>query len=157
MMRDMRRKKQQISKEACMALLKEETRGVLSMLGDDDYPYGVPMNHVYDGEGHLYFHCAKEGHKYDAIKAHPKVSYCVHDAGVKYGDDWFYTVNSVVVFGTITEITDDEHRKAILHQLAHKFPVAEEEVERMITRSFPRVTCLKLTIEHMTGKRVKEA
>ena len=47
MFRKMRRFKQQLSDEECIAVLRSETRGVLSMLGDDGYPYGVPMNHWY--------------------------------------------------------------------------------------------------------------
>ena len=47
MFRDMLRKKQQLSQEECIAILKNEPRGVLSVLGDDDYPYGMPMNHCY--------------------------------------------------------------------------------------------------------------
>ena len=47
MFRKMRRFKQQLSDEECIAGLRSETRGVLSMLGDDGYPYGIPMNHWY--------------------------------------------------------------------------------------------------------------
>lgn len=45
MFREMARKKQLISEEECIELLKKEPRGVLSVLGDDDYPYGMPLNH----------------------------------------------------------------------------------------------------------------
>lgn len=38
MFREMRRFKQQISDEQCIQIQKEQPRGVLSMLGDDDYP-----------------------------------------------------------------------------------------------------------------------
>jgi len=45
MFRELARKKQQISDEECRRILAEEPRGVLSVLGDDDYPYGMPMNY----------------------------------------------------------------------------------------------------------------
>lgn len=45
MFRKMRRFQQQLSDKKCIAVLKSETRGVLSILGDDDYPYGIPLNH----------------------------------------------------------------------------------------------------------------
>ena len=62
MFRKMRRFKQQITNEECIELLKKEKRGVLSMIGDDGYPYGIPMNHWYcEADGKLYFHSAKEG------------------------------------------------------------------------------------------------
>ena len=48
------------------------------------YPYGIPMNHWYNpGDGKLYFHGAKTGHKIDAIRKSDKVSYCVYDAGYR--------------------------------------------------------------------------
>ena len=50
MFRPMRRKKQEIPKEECIRILTEEKRGVLSVIGDDGYPYGVPMNYYYDKE-----------------------------------------------------------------------------------------------------------
>ena len=52
MFREMLRKKQQLSDEECIKILKEQLRGVLSVLGDDDYPYGMPINHYY---------CEKDG------------------------------------------------------------------------------------------------
>ena len=80
MFREMRRKKQQLTTEECVEILKQEPRGILSMLGDDGYPYGIPMTHWYCEEnGHLYFHGAKEGHKIDAIEKCDKVSFCVHE------------------------------------------------------------------------------
>ncbi len=47
MFRDMRRFKQQLSNEECIRILKEQPRGVLSMIGDDGYPYGIPLDHWY--------------------------------------------------------------------------------------------------------------
>lgn len=45
MFREMRRKKQALSKEACERILKDGKTGVLALLGDDDYPYAVPLNY----------------------------------------------------------------------------------------------------------------
>ena len=78
MFREMRRKKQALPKEDCAAILNRGTSGVLALAGDNDYPYAVPISYVYDGEK-LYFHCAKSGHKLDAICRNPKASFCVID------------------------------------------------------------------------------
>ena len=78
MFRDLVRKKQQIDDAECIEILKYEKRGVLSVLGDDDYPYGMPMNHYYnDADGKIYFHSGMCGHKIDAIRRHDKASFCV--------------------------------------------------------------------------------
>ena len=82
MFRPMRRIKQQVSEEECIKILKEEPRGVLSVLGDDGYPYGVPIDHYYDEEtGKIFFHGAKEGHKIDALRRCDKASLCVMNKG----------------------------------------------------------------------------
>ena len=67
MFREMRRKKQQLSMEESRRILDEGTSGVLALSGDEDYPYAVPISYVYDGD-RLYFHCAKSGHKLDAVR-----------------------------------------------------------------------------------------
>ena len=69
MFRKMLRFKQQIPEEECIEILKKEPRGVLSVLGDDDYPYGMPINHFYcEEDGKLYFHTGMKGHRTDAIR-----------------------------------------------------------------------------------------
>ena len=109
MFRTMRRFKQQISEEECIRILQEEKRGILSMHGEDGYPYGIPMNHWYNPEdGKLYFHGAKTGHKIDAITKDNRVSYCVHDAGYRKEGEWALNISSVVVFGRISLVTDEK-------------------------------------------------
>ena len=80
--RPMRRFKQQMTETECLELLKTAPRGVLALLGDHDYPYAVPLDFVLDGDK-IYFHCAKEGHKIDAIQRHDKASFCVLSEGRK--------------------------------------------------------------------------
>ncbi|MBP3901898.1 MAG: pyridoxamine 5'-phosphate oxidase family protein, partial [Blautia sp.] len=82
MFREMMRIKQQLSQEECIEILKKEPRGVLSVLGDDGYPYGMPINQYYcEEDGKIYFHSGKKGHKVDAIKRCDKASFCVYDQG----------------------------------------------------------------------------
>ena len=50
MFRELRRKRQALSKEACAEILSRGTSGVLALAGDDGYPYAVPISYVYDGE-----------------------------------------------------------------------------------------------------------
>ena len=47
MFRKMRRFKQQMTDEACKDVLRDEKRGVLSVIGDDGYPYGIPIDYWY--------------------------------------------------------------------------------------------------------------
>ncbi len=109
MFRKMRRHKQALSTEECINMLINEYRGILAILGDNDYPYSIPMSHVY-ADGKIYFHGAKEGHKNDAVKKYSKASYCVVDKGTKNNDEWWYTFKSVIVFGKI-RILNDKNEK----------------------------------------------
>lgn len=158
MFRPMRRWKQQLSDEECIAILKNEPRGILSVLGDDGYPYGIPMNHWYcEDDGKLYFHGAKEGHKIDAISKCDKVSYCVHNEGYREDGQWPLHIKSVVVFGKIQPVTDDAKVLEICTHLCQKFTDDKAYLEHELKHSLPKVLCLALTPEHMTGKLVKES
>ena len=156
--RPMRRFKQQIREEECIRVLMTEKRGVLSMIGENGYPYGIPLNHWFNpDDGKLYFHGAKTGHKIDAIAQNNKVSYCVYDAGFRRDGEWALNVNSVVVFGRISLVTDEKKARVIGINLCRKFTDDEEYIQKEIRNALPRVQCLELTIDHMTGKLVNES
>ena len=160
MFRTMRRFKQQISEEECIRILQEEKRGILSMHGEDGYPYGIPMNHWYNPEnGKLYFHCAKTGHKLDAIRKNDKVSYCVYDQGFRKDGDWALNIRSVVVFcrARIVDDAEDDLRRRIAVGLCRKFTDDEAFLQKELANALPRAAFLELTPEHMTGKLVNES
>ena len=158
MFRQMRRFKQQISNEECIEILKNEKRGVLSLIGDDGYPYGIPLSHFYDErDGKLYFHCAKEGHKIDAIKKCSKASFCVMDQGFKREGEWALNIKSVIAFGKIELVTDIKKAEEICTKLVQKFTDDQDYLEKELASALSRVQCLEFTIEHMTGKLVNES
>ena len=157
MFRKMRRFKQQISNEDCIRILREQPRGILSMIGENGYPYGIPMNHLYMDDGHIYFHSAKEGHKIDALAKCNKVSYCVYDEGYRRDGEWALNINSVVVFGRIDTVEDEEKKREICIRLVKKFTDDEDFLENELKNAFPRVNILELIPEHMTGKLVNES
>ena len=158
MFREMIRKKRQLPQAECVEILKTQLRGVLSVLGDDDYPYGMPMNHYYcEEDGKLYFHGGQTGHKIDAIKRHDKASFCVYDEGFREDGDWALNIRSVIVFGRIEFITDQETVYRISEKLSRKFTDDDVYIRREIERSGPRTLLFALVPEHMTGKLVKES
>lgn len=152
MFRKMRRFGQQLSEDDCKSILINQPRGVLAILGDDDYPYAVPLSHVYV-DGKIYFHGA-QGHKIDAIRNYSKCSYCVMDKGVK--TDWWYTFKSVIVFGNIRILTNRDEKIDKLTHLGDKFFPTHEHTENEISRLLDSTEVFELTIEHMSGKVVKE-
>ena len=158
MFRPMRRYKQQLSDEACEKVLREAPRGVLALLGEDGYPYTVPMDFVYDPtERKIWFHCAREGHKLDAIAKCGKASFCVMDEGYRKPGEWALNISSVVVFGRIRPVEDREKALSKVLALGMKYHPSGEAARKELESTAHRVLCLELEIEHMTGKLVNES
>ena len=158
MFRELQRKNKQISMEECIELLKKETRGVLSVLGDGDYPYGMPMNHWYNEEdGKIYFHCGKSGHRLDALRKSNKVSFCTYDSGYREEGDWALHVKSVIVFGTMEIIDDMDTIADIARKLSYKFTQDEEYIRTEIEKYAKATLLLQLTPEHVCGKQITES
>ena len=156
--REMMRIRQQLSQEECIQILKQELRGVLSVLGDGDYPYGMPLNHFYcEEDGKLYFHSGKKGHRIDAMRRHDKASFCVYDSGFRKEGEWALNIKSVIVFGRIEFIEEQETINRIAEKLSRKFTDDDAYIQREIKQSGPATMMFALVPEHMTGKIVNEA
>lgn len=158
MFRSMRRFKQQLTQEECIHILKDEPRGVLSFIGENGYPCGMPMDHWYcEEDGNIYFHGAKEGYKVDSLRFCDKVSYCVYDQGYRIDGDWPLHIRSVIVFGRIHFVEDSQKTEKICRSLCRKFTEDRDYADKEFQAAADRVLCLELDVEHMTGKLVKES
>ena len=153
--RQLTRIRQKLSDEDTIALLKKEKRGVLSVLGDNGYPYGMPMNHYYE-DGILYFHGGRIGHKIDALRNNPKASYCVYDEGFINEGEWFKRVKSAIVFGKVELIEDTDKIIEISRKLSYKFTQDDDYINKEIEKSAAKTLMLALHIEHVSGKIVEE-
>lgn len=152
MFRKMRRFKQQLTDEQCIEILENSTSGVLGLSGDDDYPYTVPVSHVYE-DGKLYFHGAKSGHKNDAIRNHEKVSFCVIEKDDLVQERVTTYYRSIIVFGKARIIEDDEERRRVALMIGERFaPDNKEGYMHEMDKMFKVMECFEITIEHMTGK-----
>jgi len=157
MFREMARPKQKLTQEECVEILKNEVRGVLSVNGDDGYPYGSPINHWYDPEsGCIYFHGGMTGHKIDAMKRDSKVSFCVYDQGYREEGDWALNIKSVIVFGRVEFLTDPEEVDRVCMELSHKFVTDDDYIKTELWVGRYRTLCFKLIPEHICGKLVEE-
>lgn len=158
MFRELLRKNQQLSQEDCIAILQEEKRGVLSVLGDEGYPYGTPINHFYnDADGALYFHSGDVGHRLEALQKEQKVSFCVFTQGEPIEGHWALRVKSVIVFGKMEIIEDAAQIIDITTRLSHKFTLDEAYIRKEIESNLHRTRLLRLMPEHICGKSVTEA
>lgn len=161
MLPPMRRKRQEMDPTDVLALLRAGDYGVLAVHGDDDYPYTIPINYVFleqglDGsaeKGAFYFHCALDGHKMTAARRNPKAGFCVVEQHDVVPEKFATTYRSVVAFGKLRIVDQDEMRDA-LYKLTKRFdPEAHETILAEIEKDAPRCTVLELKAEHITGKR----
>ncbi len=116
----MRRKDRQRDASEARAILKNGEYGVLATADAGGQPYGVPLSYILKDD-RIYFHSALEGHKIDNIKLNNKASFTVVGRTKPVYDKNFTTLyESVIVFGEVAEVTDDEVKYAVLHALCER-------------------------------------
>ena len=156
MFREMRRKRQALTQDQCQAILEQGSCGVLALSGDEGYPYAVPLSYLYH-QGKLYFHCAKSGHKLDALRREPKASFCVVAQDQVAPLEYTTLYRSVIVFGRLRELEDDKEKRAAIEALALKYAPQDTPAHReeAIQRDWGPLCVLELTPEHVSGKQGK--
>ncbi len=156
MFREMRRIKQELTSEENIEILNRGTSGVLALLGDEDYPYAVPLSYVYH-DNKIYFHAAKGGHKIDAVRKHQKASFCVIDYEQVVPEEYTAYYRSVIAFGSIRVIEDEKEMQSAIEILSAKYmPEDKEGCLKEIERTWERLCMLEFSVEHMTGKEAIE-
>ena len=153
MFREMRRKKQILSNKENIEILEKGTSGILALLGDNEYPYAVPVSYVYDNS-RIYFHGAKAGHKIDAIRKCSKASFCVIARDEIFPEKYTTIFKSVIVFGKIRILEDENEMREAVERLAVKYHPTDsiENRNQEITREWKALCMMELSVEHMTGK-----
>lgn len=156
MFRKMRREKQQLTDAECAEVLSAAPRGVLAVHGENGYPYAFPMDFLYEND-RLYFHCAKVGHKLDAIDADNRAAFCVMDEGFRRDGEWALNIKSVIVFGRIRRIDNRDVTLQIVRRLGLKYYPTAEGVDEEIRKAGAAVLVLELVPDCVTGKLVNES
>ena len=149
MFRAMRRAKQQLNEKETMAILEAGSYGTLACLGDDSYPYAIPLNYVYL-DNTLYMHSAKQGHKVDAIANHRKVSFTVVGQDQIVSKEYTTYFSSVIAFGKARLAEGDEYTRAFTASDRPK----QERIEQV--RECRQAIIIAIDIEHLSGKQAKE-
>lgn len=154
--RPMRRIRQQLSEEESISILQETTAGTLALLGDNGYPYVVPISYVY-AEGRLFFHSALSGHKIDAIRNCDKASFCVIAQDDVQPSKYTTFYRSVIAFGRIHIIEDEAEKLKTARMLGNRYnPNQEEALQKELEKGFSRMVMICFDIEHLTGKEAIE-
>lgn len=154
MFREMRRNRQLMPLDEAKQLLLDNSTGTLALLGDGGYPYSLPVNYFFDGENKIYFHCARQGHKLDAIRNEEKVSMSVIARDEILQEKLTTLFESVVVFGKAKVIEAQDEINRLGYMLAERIcPDNVEKIPAEISSDASRMYIVEITIEHMTGKK----
>lgn len=156
-MREMRRKKQLLSEELTVEILKNGSNGVLAVMGDEGYPYAVPVSYAYD-DGKIYIHGAKTGHKIDAVRSNEKVSFCVVDKDENHPEELTTYFRSAIAFGKARISEDADELRCACELMAEKYSAVlpKERVEHEIEREWAALGVIVIEIEALTGKEAIE-
>lgn len=155
MFREMRRGKQLLTMEETAAALSRCTNGTLACLGDEDYPYSVPLSYVYFND-RIYFHSAKAGHKIDAITKNPKVSFSVIDEDTIVSEKYTTYFRSIIAFGK-ARIVEGEEQLQAFRALVEKYSGDQpEEAKHKEITECKHAYIIAIDIEHITGKEAIE-
>lgn len=155
MFRELRRKDRKMEEINTLELLEKEEYGVLSMIDINDYGYGVPLSFAYI-KGNIYFHSASEGYKLDNLTKNNKVSFCIVGEAETLSSKFSVKYKSVIVFGKITEVTDQNEKYDALLGLIEKYSGDYIDKGKVyIKNDIHKTKVLKMTIEHISGKTRK--
>lgn len=154
MERKMRRFKQELSDTESRRILTAGKYAVWAVDGDDDYPYAVPVNYVYDGEA-IYIHCARQGHKIDSILRNPQCSMCIVEKDDVIPEEFTSYFRSVIVFGKAEIIEDGAIRLDALRLLCDKYSPGIDPKDE-IARFLKTVCIVRISIDRITGKEAIE-
>lgn len=153
--RPLRRFKQAATPQESEEVLTSGQRGILAVHGENGYPYGLPVNYMYV-DGKIYFRCAKAGHKMDAIRANYKVCFTVLSEPVKNPGEWWNCFTSVICFGRISEVMDEQKKDRLLRQIGAKYFPEGYDLEEDMSKNARNALIMEITIDHMSGKHVRE-
>lgn len=135
-----------------MDILDQAEYGILSTVGPDGYPYGVPVSYVVRNEK-IYFHCAAGvGNKVENMKRNPKVCFTVVGDTEILPDKFSTKYESVVLFGEAREASG-ETKRVILKSMIGKYSKGFEKTGiEYIEKAFEKVAVYEISVAHATGK-----
>lgn len=152
-MTEMRRKDRQVSEEEAMAYLRAAEYGVLSTVGPDGAPYGVPLTYAVEADGKgLVFHCAREGYKLACFAADARAHFVAVEATNVLPEEFSIEYKSVMVSGWLEEVEDRGEKVRCAQVVAAKY--SDVSAEAYANRAVGNIRIFRLVIESLSGKRL---
>lgn len=156
MFREIKRRNRSLTEADAREILGRAEHGVMATLGEDGWPYAVPLNHVLAGND-LYAHCALKGHKLDNIAHEERVSFCAVASATVVPATFSTLYESAIVFGRASLVVDEAEKRVALKLLTDRF--CGDRVEQLDARFEEEMSqhgrgtaVIRIRIEHITGK-----
>jgi len=150
--REIRLKERAVNDEKTIEILQTGSHGILSTIGEDGYPYGIPLNYTYF-DNCICFHCAQQGHKLENIQFNDRVSFCVVTRSDVLSSKFDTDYKSAIIFGRASEVTDNSEKNNILVSLIHKYSQGYLDAgKNYIKKYWDETRVIKIAIEHRSGK-----
>ena len=154
MFKKMRRNEKSLPESEMMEILNSAEYGVLSTIGENGYPYGVPVNFLFH-DNIIYFHCAKEGHKLDNIAFCNKVSFSVVKDVSVMAESFTTKFRSVILFGKASEVHGDIKQEVFVKFMEKFSKDYMEAAIPYIRREEHSARLYQVEVEFMTAKGKK--
>lgn len=152
---EMRRKDRQATAEEAREWLRDAEYGVLSTVGPDGEPYGVPLTYaVEEGGGSLLFHCAREGRKLACFAADARAHFVAVLETQVVPEAFSIEYKSVMAAGRLEEVEGRDEKIRCAQVVAAKY--SDRSSEDYATRAVERYRVFRLRIEELSGKRLVE-
>lgn len=151
MFREMRRKDRALSQQEATEILTTCGYGILSTISPNGYPYGIPVNYVYESDA-VYFHCALTGEKLDNIAADSHVSFCAVAKAENLPAEFATAYESVVIFGKAVPVSGEERSSALLALIKKYSPDYLESGKEYIQKMDNLTQVIKIVPDHITAK-----
>ena len=148
-----RRQDRALAEAEAEKILAAAPYGILSLVGENGYPYGVPVNAAWQ-DGKLYFHCAAEGRKLDAIAHCEKACFTAVLAAEVRPEEFTTYYQSAVAFGKIRLLSSPDEKRAAMEVLLRRFaPGLETEWLKRLETATGQVVLAEMAVEQLTGKK----
>lgn len=173
----MRRKDREMTKAFGLEVIDKSKYGVISMIDEDNEPYGIPLSIVRD-ENNLYFHSAMGGKKVEIFEENPKVSiafvgetkipenYTEEELDEIVKDEskavlliskvFTTEYESAVVTGKVKLVEDEEEKIKAMRLICEKYTKTKMDYFDMaIKAGLKRTNVYRIDIEEINAKRKK--
>ncbi|MCH5187894.1 MAG: pyridoxamine 5'-phosphate oxidase family protein [Oscillospiraceae bacterium] len=149
----MRRKDREMPEEFGLEVIDECRYGVAAMTDTQGEPYAVALNLVRDGRT-LYFHCAAEGKKVEALRRDPRLCISFVGSDQPLTDKFTTLFESAIVRGRASLVEDEAEKIHALRLLCEKLtPANMPAFDKAIERSLNRTAVWRVYMEEITAKR----